>query len=271
MKKILLFLGIISIAGLGLVKGFQKNDFRLGIIAPDRVAILSISPGRGMINLLTVNPEVEVWLPEGMGWYPSNKIKKIFDNDKDMELMKKMFYYNFGFLPERIAFFSEVNDWRDFELIKYLGVVDWARYLVEQENWLYKTEVINRSFELEKETLDEILPRDFADNELMGGEIKITVVNTTEENGLGAFVADRLNWMGFNVVSVESGGGKVAEGEIMVNAPDNSLAKKYTSLLAQIYSCSQKSNETLLPDEAVLYLGQNYASMLKYSSYVRTF
>jgi len=266
MKKIIVILVVLLVAGLILKKGWKNNDFKLGIISSDKIALLSISPNRGMINLLTVNSEVEVWLPEGMGWYPSNRIKKIYDNEKNMELMKKMFYYNFGFMPEKIAFFSEVDDWRDWDLVKYLGVVDWLRYLVSQENWLYKTEVVNRSLKFEKETFDEILARDFADSELQRGELKITVVNATEGNGLGAFVADRLNWMGFNVVAVESEGSK-ADCEVMVNTAAKSLIKKYTNLLANMYKCSQISNTTLLPDEMVLYLGEKYASMIKYSSY----
>lgn len=266
MKKYLLLLGIIIILALLVKRSWRNNDFRLGIITPDQVAILSISPSRGMINLLTVNPEVELWLPEGMGWYQSNKIKKIFDSEKNTELMEKMFYYNFGFIPNKTAIFTKVSDWRDWKLVKYLGVVDWARYLFEQENWLYKTETINRSFDLEKDILDEVLPRDFADSKLQGGEIKVTVVNGTEENGLGAFVADRLSWMGFNVVSVESEGKKIA-CEIMVKTGANDLTKKSADILAKMYKCSQVSNTTLLSDEIILYLGQDFASMIKYSSY----
>jgi hypothetical protein len=270
MKK-LLFLGvIIFLLGLWIKKSWRNNDFKLGIITPERIALLSISPSRGMINLLTVNPEVELWLPEGMGWYPSNRIKKIYDNDKNMELMDKIFYYNFGFYPEKIAFLTEVNNWRDWDLVKYLGIVDWCRYLVEQDNWLYKTETIGRSLNLEKEKLDEILPRDFADSELQGREIKMTIINASEENGLGSFVADRLNWMGINVVAVQSEA-KKADCEIMIKTAVGGLIKKYADLLAKTYKCSQISNATLLPDEAVLYLGQAYASMIKYSSYVRTF
>jgi len=270
MKKILVALVIILLVVLIVKKEWRNNDFRMGIITSDRVALLSISSGRGMINLLTVNPEVELWLPGGMGWYPSSKIKKIYENEKNMELIKKMFYYNFGFEPEKIAFLTEISEWRDWELVKYLGVVDWLRYLLEQENWLYKTENISRSLDLEKETLDESLPRDFADSELQSGEIKITVVNATNENGLGAFVADRLNWMGFNVVAVESEASK-PDCEIMAKTTGNNLTKKYTDILAKMYKCSLISNTTLLPDELVLYLGENYASMIKYSSYVRTF
>jgi len=272
MKKFFIILGIILIFGLGwlLKKDWREDDFKLGIITPDRVALLSISPGRGMINLLTVNPEVELWLPGGMGWYPSNRIKKIFDNDKNIDSIDKMFYYNFGFVPEKIAFLTGVDQWREWRLMKYLGVVNWFRYVIEQDNWLYKTETISQSLDLEKEILDETLPRDFADNELQGGEIKISVVNATEKNGLGAFVADRLNWMGFNVVEVGSEAIKL-ECEIMVKTTTNALTKKYTDLLAKMFNCSQVSNATLLPDEAILYLGQNYAQMLNYNSYVRTF
>jgi hypothetical protein len=266
MKKIGLIIILVLIAGLILKKGWRKNDFKLGVVTPDRVALLSISPSRGMINLMTIAPEVEVWLPEGMGWYPSNKIKKIYENDGNTELLKKMFYYNFGFYPEKIAFFVDVEEWRSWGLVKYLGVVDWVRYLFQQDNWLYKTEVIGRSLELEKEKMDEILPRDFADGELQSGEVKVSVVNGTSENGLGSFVADRLNWMGFNVVTVESEGNK-ENCEIMVKTTVNELTKKYTDLLAQMYKCSLVSNASLLPDEAVLYLGQNYASMIKYSNY----
>ncbi|MFA5025344.1 MAG: LytR C-terminal domain-containing protein [Candidatus Shapirobacteria bacterium] len=266
MKKILFALGIILVLFFWVKRSWRSNDFKLGIITPDRVALLSISPLRGMINLLVVNPNVELWIPEGMGWYSSDKIKKIYDNEKNTELMEKTFYYNFGFLPEKIAFFPNVDEWRSWSLVKYLGVIDWFRYLVSQDNWLYKKEVIDRSMELEKETLDETLPRDFADSELQSGEIKISVMNATNENGLGSFVADRLNWMGFNVVTVESEGSKPG-CEIMIKTTANDLTKKYSDLLAKIYRCSQISNTTLLPDEAVLYLGQNYASMIKYSSY----
>lgn len=266
MKRILVVLIIVLGLGLILKKNWRGNDFKLGIITQDRVAMLSISPTRGMINLLVVNPEVELWIPEGMGWYPSNKIKKIYEDGKNAELMKKTFYYNFGFLPEKLAIYNEVNDWRDWDLVKYLGPLNWFRYLLEQDNWLYKIENINRSLAMEKENLDEILPRDFADSELQGGEVKISLMNASDENGLGAFVADRLNWMGFNVVSVGSEAKK--DGcEIMVKTSPNALTKKYTDLLAEMYKCSQLSNASLLPDEVVLYLGENYASMIKYSNY----
>jgi len=266
MKRIIVLILFLIIGVWVLFRAWRRDDFKIGIITSDNVALLSISPSRGMINLMTVAPEVELWFPEGMGWYPSSKIKKIYETEKNIDLIKKMFYYNFGFFPEKIAFFTDVNEWRGWELVKYLGVIDWLRYLIEQDSWLYKTEVLNRSMEMEKEVLDEVLPRDFADSELQSGEIKISITNATQENGLGSFVADRLNWMGFNVVAVESEGNK-ENCEIMVKTALDELTKKYTEMLAKIYKCSQISNAALLPNEVVMYLGQNYASMIKYNSY----
>jgi len=270
MKKIVVILGFILVFGLFFKRSWRNNDYKFGIVTPSRIALLSISSERGMINLLSIDSQVEVWLPGGMGWYPSNRINKIYETEKDAEVIRKMFHYNFGFLPEKIMFLNEINDWRQWELIKYLGPVDWLRYTFEQGSWLYKTDNLYRSMEMEKEKLDEILPRDFADSQLINQEIKMSVVNNTEENGLGSFVADRLTWMGFSIMEVKSDLVK-KECEIVVAMSVEGVAKKYTDLLAKEFNCSLVSNTTLLKDEAVLYLGQSYASMIKYNSYVRTF
>ena len=94
-------------------KSWQNNDL-LGIITPNQIALLSISPERGMINQVSVDSEVEVWLPGGMGWYPSNKILKIYEADKNTGINKTDFYYNFGFMPENIVVLDEVGDWRSW-------------------------------------------------------------------------------------------------------------------------------------------------------------
>ncbi len=270
MKKIIIFIIIAITAGYLLRKSWQNNDFKLGIITPKGVALLSISPERDMINLLSVDEKVELWLPGGMGWYASDKILKIYETDNDIKLIKQTFYYNFGFMPENIIILNEVGDWRSWNLVKHLGLINWIRYLFEQGSWLYKTDTLTRSMEMEKEKLDELLPRDFAESELLGQELKVTVINDTEENGLGSFVADRLNWMGFSVMEVRSEQPK-NECEIMLKVGSEGVIKKYTEILAKEFSCSLISSGSVLDNEIVLYLGQNYASMIKYNSYVRTF
>jgi hypothetical protein len=270
MKKFILFIIIALTVGYLLKKSWQNNDFKLGIITPGGVALLSISPERDMINLLSVEGEVELWFPGGMGWYASDKLLKIYESDKDVDLIKKTFYYNFGFIPEDIVILNEVKEWRSWDLVKHLGPLNWLRYVLEQESWLYKTDTLTRSMEMEKEKLDELLPRDFADSELLTQEIKVIVINDTRENGLGSFVADRLNWMGFSVMEVRSEQAK-KECEIMLRVGSEGITKKYTEILAKEFGCSLVSSGSLLENEIVLYLGESYASMIKYNSYVRTF
>jgi len=61
------------------------------------------------------------------------------------------------------------------------------------------------------------------------------------------------------------------ECEIMQKVGGEGVIKKYTELLAEEFSCSLISSNNLLENELVLYLGENYASMIKYNSYVRSF
>jgi len=270
MKKWWLLILLVVVVVLVLVKKqWREGDFKLGIITPNEIGLVSISPKREMVNLLTVNSETQIWIPNGMGWYPSNKVLNIGKMEKDdKELVGKIFFYNFGFLPDKIAVFDSVDEWRSWSLIKYLGVVEWARYVLLEEEWLYKTEYINRDLIFEKEKMEEILPRDFADNLLQSEEIKVSIYNASTENGLGSFMAERLNWMGFNVVEVENAAIKDT-CEVIVNSESERIVVKYADLLAKLYGCSQITNNSLLNREILLYLGQNYASMIKYNSYIK--
>lgn len=270
MKKWLVVL-ILMVLGAGAVRKFwDETDFSLGLVSPKQIALVSISPQRGMINMLKIGAEVEVWLPGGMGWYQSSKIDKIWDGEEKKKIIEKMFYYNFGFFPERLLKIDEVDKWRSLFLGKFMGVIPWLNYLVNQENWLYKVENINRSLLAEKENLKEILVRDFADSSLGGGEIRVSVVNESGENGFGNFLADRLEWMGYRVMTVESGvkkdGCEVVAGSKVLKSVEINAQK-----LANLFGCSQVSNNWLLENEIWIYAGEKLASMIKYSSYVRSF
>lgn len=266
MKRIVVLMLLILGVFLVLRGGWQKNDFKVGIISPKEVVILSISPGRGMINLLEVDGEVELWIPGGMGWYQAKTVKKILDQEKNDDLAEGIFFYNFGFNPDKIFYLDDIEGWRGWKMAKHWGITEWLNYKLNENDWLYKVEKVTQSLRVEKDMLDEVLPRDFSDNSLQSSEIKMTVFNLTDKNGLGSFSADRLNWMGFNVVGVENG--SESQGcEIMAKGSKELLSTKFANLLANIYKCSQISNPALLDDEMVLYLGQNYASMIKYDSY----
>ena len=267
MKKVLLILLFTGAAFFLIKKEWSNSDYKLGIVTPTQIAILSISPGREMINTLVLSPEAKIWIPGGMGWYQSSKVKKIVEEEKkDSDLINKIFYYNFGFVPDRVAYFNDVDEWRDWTSVKYWGVVGWLRYIFFEEEWLYKNEKISNDLTVEGDRLGEILPRDFADSQLVAGEVKVSIYNASGKNALGSFAADRLDWMGFNVVEVDNAG-LMDNCEVMMKNSSEKLTNKYAEILAKMFNCSQVSNNALLDKEIVLYLGQNYASMIKYDSY----
>ncbi|MFA6007450.1 MAG: LytR C-terminal domain-containing protein [Candidatus Shapirobacteria bacterium] len=266
MKKILLILIFAVAAFFWIKKEWRTSDYKLGIITPTQVAILSVSPSREMVNVLILEPMVKVWIPGGMGWYQSDKINKIAETEKKPELIDNIFYYNFGFVPDKVVYLKDVNEWRNWNSVKYWGTVEWLRYKFFEEEWLFKSEDISQDLIAGNDKLKEILPRDFADSELSTGELRISVFNASGQNALGSFMADRLNWMGFEVMEVNSAE-LINNCEVMVKNSADKLTIKYAEWLSKMFKCSQISNNSLLNKEILLYLGQNYASMIKYDSY----
>ena len=269
MKKILVAL-VIFISLFFLIKRVWREEDRVvGLVSPEGVGVVSVSPLRGMVNVLKVSPEVELWFPGGMGWYAADRVEKIYDQGKQEKLIKEMFFYNFGIYPEVIIPVTKIDEWRNTtKFWKHLGLIESGRFWLEQSNWLLKTELINTNLLVKKEELDDILARDFAKADLLEKNLRVTVKNSSGENALGAFVADRLNWWGYNVVAVEND--MVKDGCEVVSQGGDST-KDYADSLAKMFGCSQVSNQTLLPEELMLNPGKNYASMIKYNSYVRAF
>jgi len=262
-----IFLTLLVIFFLYKNRAWWNGDYRLGIVTPSGISIVSMSPKREMTNVLTVGEEVEVWLPGGMGWYASNRVKKIFEMDKNKDLIDKMFYYNFGFLPDKVMYLDSVENWQGWALVKSLGWGKWCRYKLGEGDWFLKTEKFNQSLLADEERLNKILSRDFSEENLNNSGIKMMVINKSEEDGLGAFVTKRLEWMGFNVVEVKNGE-KSDNGRVVIGKQnENALIKKYSEKLAKIYNVPIEIDERLLPEEMELELGANYTSMVKYNSY----
>lgn len=268
MKKILIALVVFMSLFFVIKRGWRDQDRVVGLVSPEGVGVVSLSPLREMLNVLRVAPEVELWFPGGMGWYAANKVEKIYEKGKEEELVKKMFFYNFGIYPEIIMPVTKLEDWRSSTFWRHLGLIDSVRFWIEQSNWLLKTEVINTNILAKKAEFDDILPRDFAEANILQKNLRVSIKNSSGENALGAFVADRLNWQGYNVVAVEND--TVKDGcEVVSQGSD--LTKNYAIFLAKMFACSQVTNQALLPEELMLNPGKSYASMIKYNSYVRAF
>ncbi len=276
-RKIKLFLGILGVLSLGLIvfwglkeKGDknQNLDYKLGIIATDGIALVSISNERKMINELNLNEEVDVWIPNGMSWYNNTKIKNILEQEKKLELAKDMFWYNFGFFPDKVLILNSVNQWKgDSVLIKNLGFLNWLKYKKNYGKMLLKQEKIDGKLGENELFLDEILVRDFSESRINNEELRLSIFNNTSESGLAGFMSKRLEWSGFSVVSTDNNSEKVDKCLVIYgNKTDLNYGWK---VISKIFDCDKKKDETLSENELELYFGEGLASMIKYSSYFK--
>lgn len=267
---LLLFLGVIVFFGFWSKREKDQNlDYKLGIIANDGMALVSISNERRMVNELSLGEEVEVFIPNGMSWYKNTKIKNILEQEKKIEVAKDIFWYNFGFFPDKILILNSVDQWKSGRvLIKNLGFFNWLKYKINYGKMLFKQEKINGSLGENELFLDEIMVRDFSESRLNNEELRLSIFNNTNESGLADFMAKRLSWSGFSVVSIDNNSEKVDKCLIVYgNKADLNYGWK---IINRIFDCDKKKDETFNDNELQLYFGDNLVLMINYSSYVRT-
>lgn len=244
-------------------EGLKGGDLKLGVLTEEGLEMISISTERKIISVLKVDGEMQLWISDGLGWYKANKIKKILSQEKKKNLPLNIFFYNFGFIPDKILFLENFDDWKT---IGNLGIKDWLIFKFNQENMIVNEESLKGNFIDEKESLlDEIMMMNFADSRLVNEESRLSIINTTDQTGLADFIGDRLGWNGFSVVSVETSSGKTNKCLLVFG----SKFKQSFSfrILDYLYGCEKKEENALNEDEAELYLGEELVQMLKYSSY----
>ena len=59
-------------------------------IVDSGVTLINISPARGMVNNLEIFGEVNLWIPNGMGFYPASKLKLILEQESNQPNLGKM-------------------------------------------------------------------------------------------------------------------------------------------------------------------------------------
>lgn len=255
-----LFLILIVVGGVFIANKFswQGDDLSILSIVGDRVEMVNISPERGMVNSYLVE-DTDLWIPNGMGWYPSSRLGLIVKND--VNLARKVMFYNFGFWPKYVIWQGTWND--NKSLWSILGPVGWLRFRLLSDQWLWKNETLKIN------NLAEIMPRDMSNSQVIRADIKINVVNASGKNGLGNMIADRLEWWGLMVTSVQT---SQEEKESVIYVDFNKARQNKSfetiSLLAKIMGC-----KVINRDGGVeLILGTDIEEMIKYSqTYVRAF
>ncbi|MEI8068168.1 MAG: hypothetical protein WCG91_04495 [Candidatus Shapirobacteria bacterium] len=240
-----------------------NNDFRFAIVTGKSLKMVSISPQRMMVNVLKVGASVPVWLPYGQGWYRVEQIK-------NQKIDNTFFWYNFGFIPNKIIYSEDENVWENNSvLIRNLGLVNWLKYKFNDGRIFNKEEVIKDDLLVNSDILEEVMARDFADNRAVNDDLTLSVFNTTSEDGLANFLSKRLEWSGFSVVSSESTNKKIDKC-LFIYGPKTNTSSAW-KILNKIFDCKSEYSENLNENEAELYFGDNYVSMVKYSSYKRIF
>jgi len=216
--------------------------------------MINISPERGVVNSYEIK-NMDVWIPNGMGWYPVSRLGLIIKDDK--ELAKKIAFYNFGFWPK---FVVKQDNWSsDKQLISMLGPVGWLKFRLTSDDWLWRKEVLN------KDNLAEVMPRDLALNNILKADIKINIVNSSGKNGFGNMMADRLEWWGLMVTSVQT---RDIEKSCQIYFDYKSKEKETLNNLAMMLNCNKNDRV----GSVELVLGTDVDEMVKYShTYVRSF
>lgn len=268
---VVLLLALAVMILVGFLKKMDKNeklDYKLGIIANYGITLVSISNERKMINVLNLGAEVDVWIPQGMAWNNNIKIKNILEREKKTDLAKNIFWYNFGFVTDKILFLNSVEDWKENStLIDNLGFFNWIKYKINYDRMLLKPEKIDGKLTENNLFLDGIMMRDFSESRLNNEELRLSIFNNTSESGLANFMTKRLEWSGFSVVSTDNNEEKI--NKCLMVYGDKVETTYGWKMISEIFDCDKKYDSTLNENELELYFGDNLASMIKYSSYIK--
>ena len=253
----LLFFGVLFFLSFWNKRDKDLNlDHKFGIIATDGVALVSISDDRKMINELSLNEEV------------SKEFKNILGQERNLEVIKSVFWYSFGFFPDKVLFLDSIGQWKNTSiLIKNLGFLNWLKYEKNYQKMFLKQEKVNGKISENELFLDEVLVRDFSESKLNNEELRLSVFNNTNESGLAGFMTKRLEWSGFSVVSNDNDSQKIDNCLIIYgNKTDLNYGWK---IINKILNCEKRKDETLNENELEIYFGDKFASMVKYSSYFK--
>lgn len=270
MKKNSFYLLIIFLVGWGIWRFIGRGrDYRVGLVAGDGLAMVSISSSRQMINILRSAGEEKVWIPGGLGWYPTKKVLAILDQEKKFGVAEKMFFYNFGFVADLVVRADSVEDWRKTDFfVKNFGLKRWLWYMLERGQMVENESVFSDG--LTEEERREIMIRDHSEVGLMTEEKRLVIINESDVDGLAGFLADRIEKSGLVVMEVKNSSVETTKDCLWLYSkrPEEEVS---AVILRKILGCEEKQDLGLGENEWEIYLGEDWAEMINYSSYVGAF
>ncbi len=266
----LFFVIIIFLNFLFKIKNYKK-DYLMAVVGGDGIALVNVSIERKVINFLKIDKKVNLWFSDGTGWNNQDRVKNIL---KDKNKSNELFFYNFGFLPDKIIELENCSDWKKISnLSKELG---WGRFVYFnffRENMIFNNELISTKLDDNFEKLSEIMVRDFVSIDKFNSEddTKLSIINTTGEDGMASFLSSRLEWLGALVVSVGSEKRDLGQNECLIEKNEGRVENWWDKEIKELFKCKVEVNNSLSEDQLEIYFGDKFAEMIKYSSYVRTF
>ena len=260
---------MVMVIKLNIGEDRTQSDFRMAFVSSEGIQLRSISPRRRMVNVLDVDGPVQIWIPGGLGWYESNKVGRLLDQERRPELMKDVLFYNFGFDSDVVVFAKSDSGGYWWTMVKKWGWWKFMSYLIDgQSNLMVKRERIVNQLSVENESLATVMPRDFADSRVVEDTTRVKVYNLGGADGLAGFIARNIEWLGINVDGVENKS-KDGLGEdcllIFGKVTDSSVVEAV--LKSHFGQCKVQNNPVLGDGEIELYLSDKFATMVNYDSY----
>lgn len=245
-------------------------DYRVAIIRDKEIELRSYSIPRRMENRLMVSGEVRLWIPNGLGWYETDKISRLLTQEKKRELMSKVLFANFGFWPTRVIWQEPAGGLNEVGLGVGWGWGNLARYWWQdmQSGSLVKEERLSSQLTPMSEKLVTVLSRDFADSRIIEESINASIINRGTANGLAGFVARELELAGMMVTDTSSTN-YTANADVSCKVRFGSGLKDSVTIdfLATALDGCLVEEDSALGKTVEISLGDDYARVINYQSY----
>lgn len=248
------FLVVVILVSFFKKKDGKGSDYKIGILADDGMAMVSISKERQMVNYLSMSPDSQIWIPGGMGWYRNEVIKKILLQEKKVNLVKDILFLNFGFVADKVLVINQTKGWQQ--------KIWWQ--LFRNNNLIRKTEKMEGDVDKNEAFLDKIMPRDFSETKVVNDDLKLSIINSSGVDGLASFMTKQLERSGFSVVSVTDGEALDKCKLLYSQGVEETFSWQ---LLKNLFICDFVEDSSINEGEVEIYLDRSFAEVIKYPSY----
>jgi len=132
---------------------------------------------------------------------------------------------------------------------------------------MIKRETIDTNLVKSADFLNEVIQRDFADSRVLAEDLRLTIYNVGQSQGLANFMSRVLEWSGFEVVGVDNYAGEMA-GNCLVSYGQAAISTYgFKIIQKEFVDCQFQEDQEIDGTAVELYFGDSYSQMLNYPSY----